>query len=121
MTRHADNPQLIGVGGAVARLEGKTLEDNPYPAESGAWHLWRYGWQTRCRRKLKAKRSRISRETVAAKGDRPPRDGATWTDGERQALELATGWLPDEQIAVMLERSQRSIITERARQKARAA
>lgn len=117
----SNRAQLVAIGAAVARIAGHGLEDNPHAPSSGAWHIWRYGWQTKCRRALAAGKA-VSRETVTvrqvARRLTPDRDGATWSAGELEALALCAGWIPDRELGAMLGRSQRAVITARARVKA---
>ena len=158
------NPQVIALMGAIARIGDDGLEDNPHAEDSGAWHVWRYGWRTKCRRELAGQEARsgagatgkgacktVSRGTVSARGEErgsatgkqastrgEERGGATgkdgpgrgharlgrrpeWTGGEIAALALATGWISDLEIGAMLGKSRRAVISQRNRQKGKAA
>jgi len=98
-------PETVVVIAAVARQDGASLADNPYPEGSGRWLIWRHGWQTRDRARGETSHVKQSRRGC----------GPDWTAGEIEALRLCTGLFRDAQIAELVGHSARAVRIKRCR------
>ncbi len=76
----AETPGWLRTRGFVAGVLDKTLDDNPYPADSPQALVWADGWLV--------KRNPVSREAVSC-GKAPPR---YWTDSEVAFLAWGESW-----------------------------
>ena len=104
--------------GALARVCGRRLADNPHPRGSPARQCWAYGWRTPDK-PLRARAGRnISRETHPGRGRPRVGNRGQWSEAEIALLRFCSGGpgqVNTTDVAAMLGRPKQGVRAKRCR------